>query len=56
MDWLENSNSSVRFAARKLAQLIGIREKLKTGATCENFSRQIPPEFFNQTTKRPTST
>jgi len=45
MDWLKNSNSSVRLAAGKLAQLIGNRQKLKPGATSENFSRQIPPDF-----------
>jgi len=45
MDWLENSNSSVSLADGKLTQLIGNRQKLKTGATGENFSRQIPPNF-----------
>jgi len=45
MDWLENSNSSVSLDDRKLAQLIANRQKLETGATSENFSRQIPPDF-----------
>jgi hypothetical protein len=30
---------------RKLAQLIGNRQKLETGATSENFSSEIPPDF-----------
>jgi hypothetical protein len=45
IDWLENSNSSVSLAAGKLAQQIGNRQKLQTGATSKNFSRQIPPDF-----------
>jgi len=45
MDSLENSNSSVSLAGQKLAQLIGNRQKLETGATSEIFSRQIHPNF-----------
>jgi hypothetical protein len=45
MDWLENSNSSVILNDWKLAQLIGNRQKLKAGATSQNFSRQIPQYF-----------
>lgn len=30
---------------QKLAQLIGNRQKLQTGATSQNFSRQIPQYF-----------
>ena len=44
-DWLENSNSSVSLAEQKPAQLIGNRQKLQTGATSQNFSRQIPQYF-----------
>ena len=44
-DWLENSNSSVSFDNRKLAQLIGNRQKLETAATSKIFSRQIPQYF-----------
>jgi hypothetical protein len=44
-NWLENSNSSVSLARQKLPQLIGNREKLETGDTSENFSRQIPQNF-----------
>jgi hypothetical protein len=29
----------------KLAQLIGNRQKLQTGAASQIFSRQIPPDF-----------
>ena len=46
MDWLENSNSSVSLDGEKLAQLIGNRQKLQTGATCKNFFRQIS-QFFS---------
>ena len=45
MDWLENSNSSVILNDRKLAQLIGNRQKLETAATSKIFSRQIPQYF-----------
>ena len=44
-DWLENSNSTVSLDGEKLAQLIRNREKLETGVTSQNFSRQIPPDF-----------
>ena len=44
-DWLENSNSSVSLDDRKLAQLIGNRQKLETAATSKIFSRQIPQYF-----------
>jgi hypothetical protein len=35
----------VSLAAGKLAQLIGNRQKLQTGATSQIFSRQISPDF-----------
>ena len=45
LDWLENSDSSVSLDDRKLAQLIGIRQKLETRTASQIFSSQIPPDF-----------
>ena len=45
MGWLENLDSSVSLNDGKVAQLIGNRQKRKTGATSQNFSRQLITDF-----------
>jgi len=41
MDWLENSNSSVILNDRKLAQLIGNRQKLEIATTSKAFPDRL---------------